>query len=169
MRDLGLRERVIDIRDLCALGELQQAFAGFCPEVRDLLDRVDAVNLWGLFRHPVATTWVGKRSALVGDAAHPTLPFLAQGANLALEDAWVLADCLASNGQPRAALTMYQQRRKHRATKVISAANANARNYHLRAPLLRGAAHSLLRTAGMIAPRRAVGQFDWIYGHDVTK
>lgn len=148
--------------------ELRRVFAGFCPQIRDLLDRVEAVNLWGLFRHPVAKRWHGKRSALVGDAAHPTLPFLAQGANLALEDAWVLADCLAS-AEPRAALAAYQQKRKHRATKVISAANANARNYHLRNPMMRGAAHALLRTAGMIAPRRVVGQFDWIYGHDVTK
>lgn len=150
------------------VAELQRVFEDFCPQVRDQLDQVEAVNLWGLFRHPVAKRWHGKQSALVGDAAHPTLPFLAQGANLALEDAWVLADCLASSEQQEALLA-YQHKRKHRVKKVIEVANANARNYHLRNPMMRGAAHALLRTAGMIAPRRVVGQFDWIYGHDVTK
>ncbi|MGR3660691.1 MAG: FAD-dependent monooxygenase [Paracoccaceae bacterium] len=147
--------------------DLRRAFAGFSPEMQHLLDRVEQVNLWGLFRHPVAKNWTGKQSAILGDAAHPTLPFLAQGANLALEDAWVLADCLAKMATP-AALKTYQLRRKGRAIKVITAANANARNYHLSNPLMRGAAHALLRGVGALAPARVVSQFDWIYTHDVT-
>lgn len=147
---------------------LQNVFRDFCPDVRDLLARVEKVNLWGLFRHKVAPNWTGPGCALVGDAAHPTLPFLAQGANLALEDAWVLADCLVSMEQEDA-LKAYQLRRKARATKVIGAANANARNYHLRNPALRFGAHALLRAASTFAPRRVLRQFDWIYGHDVTR
>ena len=103
--------------------------------------------------------------AILGDAAHPTLPFLAQGANLALEDAWVLADVLAQ-GQ---ALDAYQTRRRDRAERVIKAANGNAWKYHLRAPLLRWAAHFALRTTGALAPGALTGQFDWLYGYDVTK
>lgn len=147
---------------------LQNVFRDFCPDVRDLLARVEKVHLWGLFRHKVAGNWTGPGCALVGDAAHPTLPFLAQGANLALEDAWVLADCLASMEQGEA-LKAYQHRRKSRAIKVIGAANANARNYHLRNRALRLGAHTLLRAASNLAPRRVLGQFDWIYGHDVTQ
>ena len=147
---------------------LQNVFRDFCPEVRDLVAQVDKVNLWGLFRHKVAPNWTGAGCALIGDAAHPTLPFLAQGANLALEDAWVLADCLASMEQD-AALKAYQQRRRNRASKVIAAANANARNYHLRNPALRLGAHTILRAASNLAPRRVLRQFDWIYGHDVTQ
>ncbi|MBV1866566.1 MAG: FAD-dependent monooxygenase [Marinosulfonomonas sp.] len=146
---------------------LQTVFKDFCPEVRDLLARVEKVNLWGLFRHTVAPNWTGPGCALIGDAAHPTLPFLAQGANLALEDAWVLADCLATMEQD-AALKAYPIRRKARAAKVIAAANANARNYHLRNPVLRLGAHMILRAASNLAPRRVLQQFDWIYGHDVT-
>lgn len=148
--------------------QLRQAFAAFSAAVRGLLAGVDSVNLWGLFRHPVAPLWHGRWSALVGDAAHPTLPFLAQGANMALEDAWVLADCLASMHLAQA-LPAYQQARKPRVTRVIAAANANARNYHLRNPLIRGAAHTLLRLGGSLAPAKVVGQFDWIYRHDVTR
>lgn len=150
------------------VAELRRAFSGFCDEVRDLLDCVESPNLWGLFRHPVAKTWQNGVSALLGDAAHPTLPFLAQGANLALEDAWVLAESLAVLDQ-HGALARYQALRQPRAKAVIEAANANARNYHLRNPLLRGAAHMVLRGAGAIAPSRVVSQFDWIYRHDVTR
>lgn len=148
--------------------EMRQAFAEFPAELRMLLDEVKTVHLWGLFRHPVAEHWHGQRSALLGDAAHPTLPFLAQGANMAFEDAWVLADCLASSDLP-GALAAYQARRRSRVVRVIEAANANARNYHLRNPLVRTAAHALLRVAGAVAPGQMVRQFDWVYRFDVTR
>src|SRR6056297_2885617 len=70
---------------------LRAAFGDFCDEVQEMLGAVEAVNLWGLFRHEVARAWHGHGVAILGDAAHPTLPFMAQGACLALEDAWVLA------------------------------------------------------------------------------
>ena len=147
--------------------QLRRAFARFCPHVLALLDSVGEVSLWGLFRHPVARRWHGARCALVGDAAHPTLPFLAQGANLALEDAWVVADCLARLPMSKA-LATYQTRRQVRVAKVIAAANANARNYHLRNRVARLAAHSLLRIVGVLAPAQMLARFDWIYQHDVT-
>ena len=147
--------------------ELRRAFADFCPPVRGLLEKVTEVNLWGLFRHPVARRWHEARCALVGDAAHPTLPFLAQGANLALEDAWVIASCLAREPIAKA-LATYQLRRQARVTKVIAAANANARNYHLRNPAARLVAHTLLRVAGALAPAQVLNRFDWIYGYDAT-
>lgn len=147
---------------------LRAAFAGFAPEVRDWLAKVEQVKLWGLFRHPVAEHWFNDRMALLGDAAHPTLPFLAQGANMAFEDAWVLADCLAKLPQPDA-LRLYQSRRRARVVRVIEAANANARNYHLRNPLVRTAAHSALRLGGALLPQAGLRKFEWLYGHDVTQ
>lgn len=147
---------------------LRAAFAGFAPEVQDWLGRIETVHLWGLFRHPVATHWHRGRAALLGDAAHPTLPFLAQGANMALEDAWILADCLSS--MPRdAAFAAYQSRRRDRVVRVIDAATANARNYHLAHPVIRGFAHTALRLGGALAPAQALRRFDWLYGHDVTR
>jgi salicylate hydroxylase len=146
---------------------LARAFAAFAPEVRGWLAQVEQVHLWGLFRHPVATRWHDDRRAILGDAAHPTLPYLAQGANLALEDAWVLADRLDRMPQGEA-LAAYQVARRDRAVRVIAAANANARNYHLTSPVLRTAAHAVLRLGGRIAPGAALRRFDWIYGHDVT-
>lgn len=146
---------------------LRAAFAGFAPPVQDWLGAVDRVHLWGLFRHPVADRWSSGAQVLVGDAAHPTLPFLAQGANLALEDAWGLIRVLRAYDLPEA-LERYQILRAPRARRVVDAATKNARNYHLSFPPLRFAAHSALRFGGAIAPARMVAQFDWLYRHDVT-
>jgi salicylate hydroxylase len=147
---------------------LRAAFDDFGAEPRSLLAAVRHVRRWGLFRHPVAPHWVGPGVALVGDAAHPTLPFLAQGANLALEDAWVLARTLQDHPDLDPALRRYQAERQPRARRVIDAATGNAWKYHLRMPPVRGAAHLALRLAGAIAPGRMVRQFDWLYRHDVT-
>lgn len=153
---------------------LQVAFEDFCPEVRDWLGQVERPNLWGLFRHPVARCWqasgsdeAGWGAALLGDAAHPTLPFLAQGASMALEDAWVLAECLSRAADPAAALAEYQQRRAGRCRRIVEAANRNARAYHL-SGVSRTLAHAGLRAAGLLAPSRLLHRFDWLYGHDVT-
>ncbi|MCV6586902.1 MAG: FAD-dependent monooxygenase, partial [Marinibacterium sp.] len=147
---------------------LRRAFDDFTGEARALIDAVDDVYLWGLFRHPVALCWHGPGVAILGDAAHPTLPFLAQGGNLALEDAWVLADCLG-NGNGPDALARYQARRRDRAQRVISAANRNAWKYHVGFGPARWIGHSALSVLGQVAPGRMVRQFDWVYRHDVTR
>lgn len=146
---------------------VRAAFDGFQGPVGDWLSRVQETFLWGLFRHPVARRWYSGRQVLLGDAAHPTLPFLAQGANLALEDAWVLARCLSDHPLDDA-LPLYQEAREARCMRVIDAASRNARNYHLRLPPVRFAAHSALRIAGAVAPGLVRKSLDWIYDHDVT-
>jgi salicylate hydroxylase len=116
----------------------------------------------------VAQHWHGGRTAILGDAAHPTLPFLAQGANMALEDAWVLAQALAGHDTPEAGFAAYQQARSLRCARIVQASTANARAYHLASPL-REIAHLGLRIGGRIAPQAALRRYDWIYGLDVTK
>jgi salicylate hydroxylase len=148
---------------------LRAAFGDFGPEVRAMLGAVEEVHLWGLFRHPVAKVWQRDGLALLGDAAHPTLPFMAQGASMALEDAWVLGDALAAEPDREAALAAYQARREGRAARVVAAASRNAWKYHLSFPPLRWAAHAALRAGGRVAPDRMMRQFDWLYGHDVTR
>lgn len=151
--------------------ELRLAFAGFAPRVRGWLERAEDVWLWGLFRHPVAKVWhrcmpLGSL-AILGDAAHPTLPFLAQGANMALEDAWTLAAALAGHDGDAAGLAAWEAARKPRVTRTVEAANANARNYHL-SGAKRAIGHGLLRLGGRVAPGMGLKRFDWLYGHDVT-
>lgn len=145
---------------------LRAAFADFDGMAADMINAVEATTLWGLHRHPVAPVWQSGGVALLGDAAHPTLPFLAQGANMALEDAWVLADHVCEGGV--AALPAYQIARAARVKRVIKAAEGNAWRYHLRPGPVRWAAHSALRIGSRLAPMRMLGAFDWLYGVDVT-
>ncbi|MDQ7070199.1 MAG: FAD-dependent monooxygenase [Rhodobacterales bacterium] len=147
---------------------LRAAFADFGGDVPAMLAAVEDVHLWGLFRHPVAKVWHQGAAAILGDAAHPTLPFLAQGAVMALEDSWVLAESLENADDIMGGLANYQQRRVARATRVINAATGNARKYHLRSAPVRFAAHMALRIGGKIAPSQMMHQFDWLYGMDVT-
>lgn len=147
---------------------LRKAFAGFDAEVHQILSQAESPGVWGLFRHPVAATWHGPGLAILGDSAHPTLPFLAQGANMAMEDAWVLADSLASAPDLQTGLASYQQRRRARVTRVIDAASKNARNYHLSPGPFRFVAHTALGLLSRVSPGQMLGRFDWLYGHDVT-
>ena len=150
---------------------LRAAFADFSPKVQNWLAQVERPNLWGLFRHPVADVWhkitPEGAVAILGDAAHPSLPFLAQGANMALEDAWVLAHCMAAQDGLDLALAAYKDARKPRTAAIVAAANSNARAYHL-GGTIRRVAHLGLRIGGSLAPDFALRRFDWIYRHDVT-
>lgn len=146
---------------------LRAAFADTCAPLRHILKQVEQTNLWGLFRHEVAAVWSRDQLAILGDAAHPTLPFLAQGANLAIEDAFILARCCDAQRSIEVALKTYEDARKSRVQRAIEEANANARNYHLSGPARR-VAHIGLKTLGVIAPSVFLRRMDWLYGYDVT-
>lgn len=147
---------------------MRAAFAGFAAPVKALLDRVEDVHLWGLFRHPVAPHWSAGRLICLGDVVHPTLPFLAQGACMALEDAWTLAAAMAEADTVAEGAARYQALRHARAVRTVAAATRNARAYHLRGPV-RPVAHAVLRIGGTLAPDAALGRFAWLYEHDVTR
>ena len=140
---------------------LRAAFAGFAGPIRAVLRRVDRVHLWGLMDHGATPRWTRGGCTLIGDAAHPTLPFLAQGANLALEDAWTLA---AAPDDPAA----WEAARRPRVTRALRAAAGNARNYHLTGARRR-AAHAALRLAGLVRPEALLRRYDWLYKADVTR
>ncbi len=143
---------------------LRAAFQGFAAPVQALLAQVEETFLWGLFNHPVLPSWSNGHIGLVGDACHPMLPFLAQGAGMGLEDAYVVAQEMEKYGIEKG-LQAYETTCKPRATRVQQGAARNAWSYHLRNPLFRGAAHRLL---GMVPQKALLGQFDYLYGYDVT-
>ncbi|TXI04498.1 MAG: FAD-dependent oxidoreductase [Pseudorhodobacter sp.] len=149
--------------------EMRLAFERFSPRVQGWLEKIEDVHLWGLFRHPVAPVWQRQLPmgavAILGDAAHPTLPFLAQGAAMGIEDAWTLAETLAHSP---AGLSHWQETRRARCSRIVAAANSNARAYHLAGPL-RGLAHLGLKIGSAFSPGFALSRYDWLYGHDVTR
>lgn len=146
---------------------VRKSFASMGKRPRALIDRIESVNVWGLFRHPVARKWHAGNVVLLGDAVHPTLPFLAQGACMALEDAWVLTKALDRNADNRAAFQAYQSARLQRVEKIVNAATGNARKFHLGGPLAFGMQLGL-RVAGTVLPSAISRNFAWLYDHDVT-
>ncbi|MCQ0971737.1 FAD-dependent oxidoreductase [Paracoccus sp. TK19116] len=145
--------------------QLRSAFASFRGPVPGWLDAVHDAHLWGLFRHRVAPRWHDDNRVLIGDAAHPTLPFMAQGAAMAIEDAWALAACLGTDPDQAKALARYQVLRQDRCTRIVAMGDANARHYHL-GGLRQRVAHAALRSASTFRPSFLLSRFDWIYDHD---
>jgi salicylate hydroxylase len=129
--------------------------------LRDLLERAQTWKRWALHTLPVPRKWSRGPVALLGDAAHPILPFLAQGGALALEDAAVLADAFHRfDADVPAALTWYGHRRRERAANIASASRRNGRIYHLSGPLAQ-ARNLALRS---VSPHRLMTRYDWLYG-----
>jgi salicylate hydroxylase len=114
---------------------------------------------WTLYTLPPLPAWAHGRVALLGDAAHPMLPYLAQGGALALEDAIVLAGCIHAAGGPLAALGRFEALRAGRARRVQAASRRQGRIYHLPPPIswARDAALSLAPGAWTMAG------YDWLY------
>lgn len=143
--------------------ELRERFADFGGAVGEVLQQAKNVHRWALHARPVARRWQNGQVALLGDAAHPTLPFMAQGACLALEDAWVLADALTTSDTVETALALYERLRLSRAERVVGLAAGNAWRFHFGKPLAWGAQLVLAAGAGLLARR-----LEWIYGYDAT-
>jgi salicylate hydroxylase len=142
---------------------LRAGFTRWCNESKSLLDRASSWRSWSLYRLRGVSRFGQGPVALIGDAAHPVLPYLAQGAALAIEDAVTLASCLKSvRADPVAAFAHYETLRHPRVTRVQRLSERFGRLYHLRGPL------RLARNAVLARRReeRALQGFDWLYGYE---
>ena len=144
-------------------------FAGWHPVITKLLERADAsaFRRWALYDRDPLPRWTDGTVALLGDAAHPMLPFMAQGAAMAVEDAWVLAETLGDD--IIGSLTRYEAVRKPRATKAQAASRANMKTFHQRTLPGRIATYGPMWLGGRLAPDAVRGRLDWLYGYDVTQ
>ena len=110
--------------------ELEQRFAGQHQNVLGMLDKIDAWRMWVLCDREPARNWSAGRVTLLGDAAHPMLQYLAQGACLAMEDAVCLAACAEQHGEFAAAFLHYQSQRYLRTARVQLTARIYGDIYH---------------------------------------
>ena len=135
-------------------------FAGWVPLVQNLLALPDRWLKWALCDRPPLRRWSNGPVALLGDAAHPMLPFLAQGAAMAIEDAYVLAESLGHTPErPAAALRAYAKQRRRRAARVQRVARRNGRVYHFKGL----AAYLRNRALRLRGGDKLLRRYDWIY------
>ena len=144
-------------------------FQGWHPTITRILSEATELYRWALFDRAPLQTWIDGRVALLGDAAHPMLPFMAQGAAMAVEDGFVLANELAKANDVRQGLYAYQQKRLKRTAVVQAGSRANAKTFHRRSLATQLATYGPMWLAGKIAPTVIHARQDWLYGHDVTK
>lgn len=131
------------------------------PEIRTLIDAVDSPRCWPLYEVDSPIWHNGKNMVLIGDAAHAMTPFAAQGAAMAIEDAFELAAITTSNNVLAAALAQFQAKRQPRIGRARKRAALNRFAYHARGPI--GQARDLLLA---FRPEKAfLADFDWLYGY----
>jgi len=115
-------------------GEVEDFLADFRdwhPALRLLIENAETCFRWGLFDREPLPRWSQGRVTLLGDACHPMLPFMAQGAVMAIEDGYTLARCLAVNAaEPAAALARYETLRRERTAWVQGMSRANMEFFH---------------------------------------
>jgi salicylate hydroxylase len=114
--------------------ELKGAYTGWHPKIQAILDGAerDQCYRWSLFDRKPIDNWSTERVTLLGDSAHPTLPFIAQGACMAIEDGAVLARALEGAGSVPEALELYQRARVYRTARVVTESAEHGTLYHIK-------------------------------------
>ena len=142
-----------------ASGEVLRRFAGVCEELASLLGVPPTWLRWPGADLPALSRWSNGNMALLGDAAHATLPFLAQGAVMALEDAVVLGRQVESAATLPEAFAAYEAQRKPRTARIQQQSREMSRIYHASGPL--AVARNL--TLKLASPSFALSRLEWIY------
>lgn len=113
---------------------LKADYRGWHPIIQTIIDMADKDKCyrWSLHNRPPLDNWSTARATLLGDSAHATLPYLAQGAVMAIEDGAVLTRALGQTGSIADALQLYQRNRIERTARIVNQSTANRRLFHLR-------------------------------------
>ena len=151
-----------DWTDRATVGRALAAFAGWHPQVREIIAAADATFIWALFDRDPLPRWSRGRVTLLGDACHPMYPFMGQGAAQAIEDGATLAAILAAGGEPQAALLRYETLRLPRVTRLQEMSRANKARFHMRDGPAQEARDAEWRAAADRSPE-ALG---WLYSFD---
>jgi salicylate hydroxylase len=145
--------------------DLAAEYAGWDARVQQLIAAVTGTKLYAFYDREPFEHWTRGRVALMGDAAHPMMPFFAQGASQAIEDAAVLAGCLREAARPTVAqaLARYESLRRERASKVQAISRGRRRHHHLPDGEEQRARDEEMANEDPLAHNA------WIYGHDVEE
>ena len=148
-------------RSADAVARKNLAFAGWHGDIRRLLDAAREPLMWPLFTCPDGAWTDGRKTVLIGDAAHAITPFAAQGAAMAIEDAALLANRLAGAADTGQALRQFETTRRERLARVRGRGVLNRFAYHARGPIALG--RNLVLS--LRKPESLAADFDWLYGY----
>ncbi|MDS9947827.1 MAG: FAD-dependent monooxygenase, partial [Planktomarina sp.] len=141
-------------------------FAGWDKRILNVIQNARVLHKWALFDRPPLPHWHDKHVVLLGDAAHPMLPSMAQGAVQSIEDAYILTQCLKEakdDGIPRA-IANYFDERIERVTKVQRVSAQNLRLFHKSSLPAQILSYGPIWLAGKLAPSLVQKRNDWLYG-----
>jgi salicylate hydroxylase len=165
---VGVRERddwqVESWTEAGTTGECASDFAGWHPDIQTMIHAIETPFKWALLGREPLESFADGRAVLLGDAAHPTLPFLAQGANMALEDGVVLARCLLAHADVELALRAYEAARVARTAAIVRGSNDNAKRFHN--PALTQADTAAAYIDREWTPEKVRDRYDWLYDYD---
>ena len=149
--------------------ELLAGYPGWNDKLIRLFSQASTVFKWGLFDRDPMPAWSVGRTTLLGDAAHPMLPFLSQGAAMAIEDAYVLAAALDAHRQtPEQGLALYETLRRPRTARVQLESRERGRTYHLASPLALLKRDVVYRLRSLVNPHKSGIQANWVYDYDAA-
>lgn len=144
--------------------EYHADYPGWHEEVHTYIEAIPQPFKWALIARPPMQEWVIGRVALLGDACHPSLPFLAQGAVMALEDACILARAFDEFDDIDEALDQYQRLRVPRATAAVNGAYGNVERFHN--PLLAFPDKAQAYVDEQWEPAKVVQRYEWLFEYD---
>lgn len=140
-------------------------FAGWHADVHALIDNIDVHYRWALLSRRPLDEWRLGRAVLMGDAAHPMLPFMAQGAAMAIEDAVVLARCVDMEDEAEAALARFVATRIERTNRCVLSADRQRHVFHN--DQLADSADAERYVAEQWNEARVHERYDWLFAHNV--
>lgn len=147
--------------------ECHADFEGWHSDVHALVRNIDVPYRWALMARPPLGTWTNGLVTLLGDASHPTLPFLAQGAVMAIEDGFILGRSLAEVDDVGDALHRFEAARIVRTTKIVEKSTENGRRFHN--PELASATGAAEYVDLEWSPERVKERYDWLFKYRVDE
>jgi salicylate hydroxylase len=146
--------------------ELAADFEGWHEDIQALIRNIDTPYKWALMVRAPLERWSVGRVSVLGDAAHSMLPFLAQGAVMAIEDGFILARCLRKYGHPQDALHHYEAARRERTRRTVAGSAANIPRFHN--PALADPVEGRKYVEREWAGERIAERYEWLFRYDAT-
>ena len=146
--------------------ELAADFKGWHDDIQALIRNIPVPYKWALMTRPPMERWTVGRVTLMGDACHSMVPFLAQGAVMAIEDGFILARALTGPGPVEERLIKYEAARRERTRKAVEGSSANIGRFHH--PALADPAQARDYVAREWAGQNVAERYEWLFRYDVT-